>query len=102
MAIYGERSPKHTDMNCFRLYHSTGHNTAVDLPPDICQKEKSEHFSEQHEDKNAKSRIFDSLIDEFLDGGIDSDKLLIAAILYMLIKEGADIKLIIALGYILM
>lgn len=37
-----------------------------------------------------------------LDGGIDSDKLLVAVLLYLLIKEGADIKLIIALGYILM
>lgn len=43
-----------------------------------------------------------SFIDDFLGGGIDDDKLLIAALLYMLIKEGADIKLIIALGYILL
>ena len=101
MAVYGERSSKHQDMHCFKLYHGTGRNTAADLPPDICQKEMKEHISEQQEDKNTKNRIFDSLVDEFLDDGIDSDKLLIAAILYMLIKEGADIKLIIALGYIL-
>ena len=42
------------------------------------------------------------MIEQFFDSRLDSDKLLIAALLYMLIKEGADIKLIIALGYILM
>ena len=46
--------------------------------------------------------MLEKILEEFWDGKIDSDKLLIAALLYMLIKEGADIKLIIALGYILM
>lgn len=102
MAVYGEKFPKRSDMDCFKLYHGTGRNTAADLPPDICKKETPESETESPNDKNTKRHLFDSLIDEFLDGGIDSDKLLIAALLYMLIKEGADIKLIIALGYILM
>ena len=47
-------------------------------------------------------KFLDALFDDIFDGAMDSDKLLIGAIIYMLIKEGADIKLIIALGYILM
>lgn len=33
--------------------------------------------------------------------GIESDKLLLIALIYLLIKENADIKLILALGYLL-
>jgi len=36
-----------------------------------------------------------------LAGGLDSDKLLIAALLLLLMKEGGDKRLILALGYIL-
>ena len=34
--------------------------------------------------------------------GIESDKLLLMALIYLLIKENADIKLILALGYLLL
>lgn len=37
-----------------------------------------------------------------LSGSIDRDTLLVAALLYLLIKEGGDMKLILALGYILL
>ena len=44
----------------------------------------------------------DSLFSELLGGfHADSDKLLTAALMYLLWKEKADTKLIIALGYIL-
>ena len=102
MAVYKNIFPKRPEMEYFKNYHGTSRNTAADLPPDIYEKENTASNSNNRPDNNAKKHIFDGLIDEFLDGGIDSDKLLIAAILYMLIKEGADIKLIIALGYILM
>ena len=102
MAVYGERFPKRPDRDCLNLYHGTGCSTAADLPPNLCRNSDTVNESERAEHKSDKRSFFDGLIDEFLDGGIDSDKLLIAAVLYMLIKEGADIKLIIALGYILM
>ena len=35
-------------------------------------------------------------------GNIDADKLLIAALLLLLMKEGGDMRLILALGYILL
>ena len=37
-----------------------------------------------------------------LGSGNDSEKLLIAALIFLLIREGADKKLIIALGYIML
>ena len=42
------------------------------------------------------------LLGGILPNGIDSDTLLIAALLFLLLKEGGDIKLVIALGYILL
>jgi hypothetical protein len=101
MAVYGDFSNKRKDRGCVNLYHCKGRNAAADLPPDIRECDAPPPVKEQSERKSEKSALFSNLIDEFLDGGIDSDKLLVAVILYLLIKEGADIKLIIALGYIL-
>lgn len=48
-----------------------------------------------------KKRMPD-ILGTLLPDGIDSDTLLIAALLFLLLKEGGDIKLVIALGYILL
>ena len=42
------------------------------------------------------------LFEGALTGELDREKLLLAALLYLLIREGADMKLILALGYILL
>jgi hypothetical protein len=102
MAVYDLNKPRRDNG---KLYRGVYRNSAADLPPqnkckDICRKE-NEPVIGDIKPKNDK-KFFDGIIDEFFDGGVDSDKLLIAALLYILIKEGADIKLIIALGYILM
>lgn len=79
--------------------------TAGSLPPFGNVKADRPHEHNNYSGKNAIGHGkggLNSLIDDILGGGIDDDKLLIAALLYMLIKEGADIKLIIALGYILL
>ena len=102
MAVYGDFTNKKKGRECLNLHHCKGHNAAADLPPDIRECDNPPPVKEKTEKTREKSALFSNLIDEFLDGGIDSDKLLIAAILYALVKEGADIKLIIALGYILM
>ena len=97
MLIYGANQPKKEHMD---LYHGTHRKAAADIPP---SSEKNENIHEDRSgDHSSKSKLFDELIDEFFDGKIDNDKLLIGALMYMLIKEGADMKLIIALGYILM
>lgn len=38
----------------------------------------------------------------FSDGKLDNDKIIIIALIVILAKEGADLKLLLALGYILM
>ena len=43
-----------------------------------------------------------ALLGNLMPGSIDSDTLLIAALLLILMKEGGDIKLVLALGYILL
>ena len=75
----------------------------------------SAHFSqESHEDKAPESiRIsvekssakktenqLARLAEELLGSPADTDKLLVAALILLLLKEGADPKLILALGYI--
>ncbi|WP_303825856.1 hypothetical protein [Ruminococcus flavefaciens] len=102
MAVYGEKFPKRTNRAGFDLQHIIEHNAAVDFPPHTSAFQKTIEESHESGDQKSRNDIIGGIIEEFLDGGIDSDKLLIAAILYILIKEGADIKLIIALGYILM
>ena len=43
-----------------------------------------------------------SLLEIFSGDNQDSDKLLILALMFLLIKDGADMKLILALAYILL
>ncbi len=42
------------------------------------------------------------LAEELFGSPVDTDKLLVAALILLLLKEGADPKLILALGYIFM
>lgn len=45
---------------------------------------------------------FRSILSKTFGGKLDNDKLIIIALIFLLIKEGADIKLVIALAYILL
>ena len=51
---------------------------------------------------NENSKQLSDLLSGLLSDGLDADKLLIAAVLLLLLYEGGDKKLLIALGYILM
>lgn len=55
-------------------------------------------------EKNCHNRIDRSLSEYISDivGKIDSDKLLIGTLMYLMYKEKADLKLIVALAYILL
>lgn len=90
MSVY--RGKEHED----KTYNLFCNKRAADIPPlDISTKKGSVHNEDKiHAEKN--------IVNELFANGIDQEKLLIAALLYMLIKEGADMKLIIALGYILL
>ena len=92
MSVY--RGKEHDD----KTYGLFCNKRAADIPPvDVSQKKGSVQFENEYKKQEEKN-----IVDELLGNGIDQDKLLIAALLYMLIKEGADMKLIIALGYILL
>ncbi|WP_297955788.1 hypothetical protein [uncultured Ruminococcus sp.] len=97
MAVYGDGKRNIHCCGDMKIHQNCPRNIAADLPPDDRRCERTD-FSDNDSVK-AEHRSF---VDDLLDGGIDSDKLLIAALLYLLIKEGADIKLMIALGYILL
>lgn len=76
-----------------------------DIPPDDTETEipEQEEIKSQPPPptKQSVKNSLGSLITELIGNPIDSDKLLIAAILLMLMKEGGDKRLILALGYIL-
>ena len=72
-----------------------------DIPP----QEKTLPEMKPEEPKNKPSqrrKNAPSLLSGLLPDGIDRDTLLIAAILLLLLKEGGDIRLVLALGYILL
>lgn len=52
--------------------------------------------------KNNSNPLNGLLSGIFTDGKLDNDKIIIIALIFILAKEGADLKLLISLGYILM
>ena len=95
MAVYSYGHPRRFNDSvdiCQGFYKKA----AADIPPDPVSYETDEAAHE------TQKRLFDDIAEEFFGGNIDSDKLFFALIIYFLIKEGADIKLILALGYILL
>ena len=65
---------------------------------DASKDENDPHKHEQHRNNDRPAAMASPV--NFL--GIENDKLLLIAIMYLLIKENADIKLILALGYLLL
>ena len=97
MVVFGDGK---RNMHCcgdMRIHQNCHRDIAADLPPDDKRCKQSDFAKNASLDLEQKN-----FFDELFEGCIDSDKLLIAALLYLLIKEGADIKLMIALGYILL
>lgn len=88
-------------------HYSQGSRQNADIPP---KPEKEEAKSEQQpsavqninkpaqKPKNQLTELFS----KFTEGKIDNDKLIIIALIIILLKEGADKKLILALGYVLL
>ncbi len=83
-------------------YHS-----AVSLP-ELSQKwhedklpENVDTFGDKTVFKKTENHL-SKLAEELFGSPVDTDKLLVAALILLLLKEGADPKLILALGYIFM
>lgn len=70
--------------------------------PDPSEKKASEECSTKRvapQNVNPLNNLFSGL---FSGEKMDSDKLILILLIFVLAKEGADLKLLIALGYILM
>lgn len=85
-------------------HYSQGSSPSGDLPPKdkLTESEQNEIKTEPVRIKSKNESQLSELIDSIFQGKIDSDKLMILLLMIILIKEGADLKLILALGYILL
>lgn len=93
MAMYDRRqmdSMRQEAIRRSREMHSRAESSDADIPPDKPPQKQLPDIN--------------SLLGDLLGGGslLDRDRLLIGALLVLLAREGADIKLILALGYILL
>ena len=68
--------------------------------PEIHQENMPSGINKSHNQNHGKSVIPEGL-GKIIGEGLDSEKLTIIALMIILAKEGADMKLILALGYIL-
>lgn len=89
--------------------YSQGHHERTDIPPPVTQTENSHNRESEYSNvqnrtntSNKKDNQISEMLGKLLNGKIDSDKLIIIALIVILIREGADMKLILALGYILL
>lgn len=84
-------------------HYSQGSRKSPDIPPVEhirCDKKADETLIIEKSIKNPND--LKEKLSALLSGKIDSDKLIIIALMIILAREGADIKLILALGYILL
>lgn len=68
-------------------------------PPEKEERVKPKGSTPQKNPSQGRKNMLSGL---FSDGKLDNDKIIIIALIVILAKEGADIKLLLALGYILM
>lgn len=68
------------------------------------QNDNNESGSKKNKQTMGKNipNVLSEILGNILSGDLDSDRLLIIALMFVLIKEGADKTLILALGYILL
>ena len=64
--------------------------------------DKEQIEKEYHEEKGGTGDLLSTLTASLAAKKSDSDFILIAAIMWLLYKEGADIKILLALAYILL
>lgn len=99
MSVYDGSMRRDAVMRSRQMYG----REAADVPapvPDLPEPESS--GSARSVSAPKPSRRSAGILGGLFPDGIDTDTLLIAALLLLLLKEGGDIKLILALGYILL
>lgn len=86
-------------------HYSTAENYKNEIPvPEVQEIPEPEPHANNNKPSfknNYSKSIIPENIGKILGGSLDSEKLTIIALIIILAKEGADIKLILALGYIL-
>lgn len=73
----------------------------ADIPP-VRRNDVSEPLLSDFRDDGKKTDSLRQIIENIIGNSHDNDKLLVIALIFLLAKEGADMKLILALGYILL
>ncbi len=85
-----------------RRRYDSGYFRRADIPP-VRQNNISEPLLSDFQDKEKTTTdSLKQIIENIIGKSPDSDKLLVIALIFLLLKEGADMKLILALGYILL
>lgn len=84
------------------VFNNRGYNAGrfgknADIPPAM-----NNNINNISTPAHSAGNQLNSLLEMFSGDNQDSDKLLILALMFLLIKDGADMKLILALGYILL
>ena len=97
MAVYDSGSMDRMRMEAVRRSREM-HRRSQQEEPVFSHEEKDRGIPVKQQGRGAG----DFLGKLFSDGKPDSDVLLTAALIYLLYKEGADIKLMLALAYILL
>lgn len=82
-------------------HYSQGSRKSPDLPP-VQQEIKEIPEMPKNNQSVQRGNQPSEFLNRLFDGKIDSDKMMIIALMILLLKEGADMKLIIALAYILL
>lgn len=74
----------------------------ADIPPVKPNDVSEPQLSDFRDDGKKITDSLKQIIENIIGNSRDSDKLLVIALIFLLAKEGADMKLILALGYILL
>ncbi|MCM1008717.1 MAG: hypothetical protein NC485_12495 [Ruminococcus flavefaciens] len=108
MAVYNNRQMNKMRQDAIRRSQEMYSRSAVnsshyseDSREDTAPPAENKSDKNKPSEKKQSGMQLNKFLEDFLGDSIDADKLLIAALIWLLIKEGADKKLIIALGYIL-
>lgn len=87
-------------------HYSQGQRQHHEPQPEAEPEPRQKQQASEPEPERLKSPVSEKqhadLLKGLFEGKIDSEKLMIIALMVILIREGADMKLILALGYILL
>lgn len=110
MAMYNKQNFYNMKRNAVRNAGNTHEKTVVNDTAEVnCTEEKKligqqDKICEEKTNNNGLMGIADGIFESLgiKKDSVDSEKIIIVIMIIMLAREGADLKLLLALGYILM